>query len=297
MDLSSVKNLLNKIRILNIPIVRFTGGEPFLHSQLIDMLRFARSQGFYVFINTNATIPLGKDKLDILEDCVDMVLVSLQGYNKFTDTMITGSDNFWREKINNILKLANSKIKRVVLGTVISRPLIDNWKFYYNFVKRFRINYWFFFRPVASFNNPLYSLKRKDFLLFIDILYKYNTEQLELSIADSLPFCITKEIKKTSLINKDGFDSNGYSKLVWDLKGYFKPSYFIDINLGNTLKKALSQPYMRKLKNLKSISFCQNCVFLSRCLGGSRYWSKIFYGDYFAPDPLVDYENSLFLKV
>ena len=296
--LESVKNLLDQIKELNIRKARFTGGEPFLHPQLAEIIRYAKDKGFSVGLNTNATVSFNDNMLKRLEDCLDTLLVSFQGYDAFSNKRLSGmSSGLWETKIKNIFKFNNSRIKSVILGTVISKPLISKWQSYCNLVRKFKIKHWWFFRPINSHKEPQYYLKRRDFLLFMDKLYRYNLEKAECSFIYTLPFCITEDIRVISsvLLSNVRNDDHPY-QLVWDLKGYFKPSYFIDIKLGKTVKEALHHPYMLRRKDLQSISFCRRCIFLSRCSRGNRYCSKMASGDYFAPDPLVNYKNSLFFK-
>ncbi len=284
------------MKVFDIPTIRFTGGEPLLHSQFLDMLKLAKKKGFFVIVNTNATIAFDKYILEILENCVDMILVSIQGYSEESDELITNTRNLWKTKIDNIQKLLNSKMKYVVLGTVITRQLIDHWQRYHALVKRIGIKHWVFFRPMVSPEDSIYSLNRKVFLHFIGILYKYKTEKMNLRILGPFPFCMGEDIRKMASVLEGGSHSSGHAKLVWDANGYFKPSYFINIRLGTTLSKALNHRYMCGLSNRDSIPFCKRCVFFSRCLGGSRFWAEKAYGNYFAPDPLVSQKNSLFLK-
>ena len=109
--LESVKNLLDQIKELNIRKARFTGGEPFLHPQLAEIIRYAKDKGFSVGLNTNATVSFNDNMLKRLEDCLDTLLVSFQGYDAFSNKRLSGmSSGLWETKIKNIFKFNNFQI-------------------------------------------------------------------------------------------------------------------------------------------------------------------------------------------
>ena len=290
----TVKKIMDQMRSLGINIIRFTGGEPFLHPKIIEMLKYAKWRRFSVIVNTNASLLCHRD-IEILEKNSDMVLVSLNSCSQCSEKSVSGNAGLWNQRIANIARLCSSKIRFVVVGTVISKILIKKWVAHYNFMKKNRVRNWWFFRPTDC-RDKIYSLSRNDLLLFIDKIYEYNSRSLKLSIANAVPFCMGENIKKIISCIQEGYHCNGYSQLVWDARGYFKPTYFININLGNTLRRALVHSYMQKLKDNLAISFCKGCVLFEACLGGSRYWAKKRYKNYFAPDPLVDTRSSSFLK-
>jgi MoaA/NifB/PqqE/SkfB family radical SAM enzyme len=292
-----IRKLIDNIKSSLVPVVRITGGEPFLHSRIIDILKYAKTKGLRVVLNTSASLPIDRQTLRVLEKCVDMILVSIQGYDKDSERRITGTDKFFNSKLYNIRKLNSSNIKFVVLGTVISKMLIENWLRYSRLEKNLGVRYWSFFRPMVSSRNKLYSLKREDYVKFINLISNLNSKEKRFLIFGLLPFCLSPDLKNTSLALASGNYNNGYSKLVWSLRGYYKPCYFIDIKLGKTIKEALKHPYMRRLNSHNPIPYCKDCILWPICLGGSRFLAKTSYGSYFSPDPLANRGNSLFSKV
>lgn len=292
----SVREILKDSSSCGISSVRFTGGEPFLHPDLIGFAAEAKSKGFFVIINTNATLCLSESTLKYLKRYADFILISIQAEDNQLGKYSKNKKRLWEQKLNNIMKISGIGIKNVVLGTVLSRQLLRRWEFYFDLVAKLKIGHWWFFRPTINRLIDDYSLNLKDYLLFIDTIHNSSSDKFKLSINSPLPFCISKDISKNASVLAGGYNSNGYTKLVWDLSGYFKPSYFFDLNLGNNLNRALAHPYMQKLSCLAPIAFCKKCVLFSRCLGGCRFAAQKTFGDLFAPDPLANYKNSLFLK-
>ena len=82
-----IKETLNNASGLDIKYVRFTGGEPLLRKDLLKILKYAKTKGFYIFLNTNATL-LDNTIIKHLEKYVDNILVSLCGYSAYTEAII-----------------------------------------------------------------------------------------------------------------------------------------------------------------------------------------------------------------
>jgi radical SAM protein with 4Fe4S-binding SPASM domain len=105
-------------------------------------------------------------------------------------------------------------------------------------------------------------------------------------IANALPFCVVGRRIYRPLLRGAYFD-DGYSRVVLDSRGFFKPSYFLEENLGKTLREAWGHPFMRKMRQKKNIPLsCCNCFYVTLCLGGSRFLAQKTSGTYSAPDPL-----------
>lgn len=63
-DLNSIIDLCTKAKRLGVKKVRLTGGEPFTHPQIGDILRYLSEEGFYTLVNTNGL--LVEDKVETL---------------------------------------------------------------------------------------------------------------------------------------------------------------------------------------------------------------------------------------
>jgi pyruvate-formate lyase-activating enzyme len=123
--ISKVKEIIRDCRKLGIKTVRFSGGEPLLYSHLEEALTFAKKNGLYVLLNTNATI-LGKKDIQYIKKLVDNVLVSLQGWDIDSERKLTRTNRKFKEKLLNIITLTRY-IPTVRIGTIISRTLINEW--------------------------------------------------------------------------------------------------------------------------------------------------------------------------
>ncbi len=286
LNFSTAKRIMDEAKALGIKTIRFTGGEPLLNDDIKKMLIYAKNSNFYVQLNTNAT-NITDGVFPILAKTVDNVLVSLQGYNYTTNNQLTDSCLSFNGKIINILKLKYC-VPVLRLGTVISGTLMQNFDRYVILIKKLGIRYWDLFRPMPQKHGQGSDISKRDILSLMKLIYKSNKEGLNAKISNPVPFCITKDtdLSLATLLGSN-FD-DGHSRLVFDPRGYYKPSYFIDIKLGGTIREAWENPFIKNLRSLKYLpKKCKVCDYLKWCKGGSRAASKNSYNDYFRLDPLV----------
>ena len=126
------KCILNKLqgKIIGNRIT-FSGGEPFLRSDLCDTIEYATYKGFYVSVITNGSF-LTKDLLLRLEQVnLDNLVISLNGINEHTHENSRGVFETYTRIMNILPTLHNYKIKTdlqaILMGTNIDEivPLAE----------------------------------------------------------------------------------------------------------------------------------------------------------------------------
>ncbi len=286
---SRIIDALNEAKKLKVESIRFTGGEPLLRKDIVDILSQTKDLGFYVFLNTNATL-INDDLIRKIENNVDNVLISLPAASKLIAKKI-GNSNI-SLKLKNIRKLVRSRIPHIRVGTIISRYLLKNFNQYFNLINYLGIKRWEFYRPMIEKKIlkklPEYNISRQDILKVMNFCLWLRKKGIAAYIPNAVPFCITDDKKLAIYSLKGGQFDDGRERLVLDVRGYFKPSYYIDINLGETITSAINHPFIKKVHSESWLSeVCQKCPFVNKCGGGSRFWAYQKYGDYFAKDPLM----------
>jgi radical SAM protein with 4Fe4S-binding SPASM domain len=265
-----IKKTIKHTSDLGIRYIRFTGGEPLLRKDIFELITYAKKCGLKVRLNTNGKL-LTKEiakKLDI-----DYILLPYNTYNDKTS-------------LDAIKNLRYSKIKTKMVGTIITKQAIDNLEKFQDIIKRSCLDGWEFYRPISK-TQPTTSTFRK----LIDFIkktgYKYP-------IANSFPFCSlgVQNMKEVSSCCLGATYDDGHSRLVQDPKGYFKPSYYLDENLGTDMLKAWNSTFMESMRNLRfTPSYCKDCDYLEKCKGGSRYLSnQQKKGNILSPDPLMKFQ-------
>ncbi len=291
LSIDKIITIMDEMKSLNINTIRFTGGEPLLRKDIFEILKLAKKNNFYVILNTNATL-LSTGKILILEKFVDNILTSIHGYDQNTEAKITRNKNLFKQKITNIYKLTHSNIPITRVGSVLTHNLINNYKKYFELINTIGIKNWEIYRPMVSSYltkiNSEFNISKNDIKKCINFIYKINLKGTNTKIANPIPFCITHNKQKARLALVGSHADDGRSRLIYSLKGYFKPSYFLDINLGCTITDALNNYFLQKMKSLDYLpKKCKNCTFLRHCTGGSRFLAFQNYKDYFKLDPLV----------
>lgn len=284
-NLSTIKTIIDEAKEMGIPAIRFTGGEPLLNLHLKSMLAYAKRKKFYTLLNTNAVCS-GSSLLNIIEKNVDNILVSLQGFDRESDQKLTGvPQQGFNEKIANIVRL-KAKVPVVRVGTVISATLINNINSYYSLLKKIGITYWNLFRPITGQQNKEFQISKSDMLKIMSFIFHLKRYGIKAKITNPVPFCISPDIGLSLTTLSGGSADDGHTRIVWDARGYFKPSYFIEENLGNDIKSAWNNPFIEKLQSMSYLpKECKICHYLKWCCGGSRAIAKKIYGDYFTRDP------------
>lgn len=117
LSFEKVIETLNELKNNNFNYIKFTGGEPFIRSDFIKILKEVNKLGFKYDISTNAsfiTEDISK-QLSLLD--INFIHVSLDGYDKFSHEIVRGEKSFSKtmEGLKNLIKY-NSNIR---LGCVI----------------------------------------------------------------------------------------------------------------------------------------------------------------------------------
>ncbi len=283
--LATVKKIVDDAQRNNVTAIRFTGGEPLLHPDLPQMLAYAKQQKMYVLLNTNATL-VTPSWLSIFSRHIDNILVSLQGCDSASDRGLTRTSLPFSKKIRNILLLRDT-VPVVRLGTVITRPLLENFPRYAALIAKIRPHAWELFRPMSPSARRAARLSAKGYRALAAKLLELSQGGLNVKLANALPFCILPDLKVASTIMLGALSDDGHSRLVWDARGFYKPSYFIDEDLGTSIKEAWDHPFLKKLRDPSFLpARCRACTALEQCRGGSRAMARAVNGSYFTADPL-----------
>jgi MoaA/NifB/PqqE/SkfB family radical SAM enzyme len=117
LDTSQVFKVLRELRDNGFTYVKYTGGEPFIREDMMDILRETKALGFDCDISTNASkiTPQMAHELALLD--LEMIHVSLDGHTQQIHEAVRGKKSFFPtiEGLKNLTQ-ANNKIR---IGCVI----------------------------------------------------------------------------------------------------------------------------------------------------------------------------------
>ncbi len=131
MEFSFFKNIINEASSFARYINLFLTGEPFSHPQILEMISYIKSKGLMVKIHTNGTL-LTKDISEkLIASNVDLLSISLDGYNAETYNTIRKNGDFEKtlEKAKSFLKVKKdlgSKKPFTIIQTLIMNKESSN---------------------------------------------------------------------------------------------------------------------------------------------------------------------------
>ena len=283
-----IKKIIDEIKRTDIKIVRFTGGEPLLRKDILELMKYAKSKDLEVRLNTNASLineALAKD----LAKLVDNVLIPLEDVNCVGELSITGFPGSFSKKIKAIKLLKKYKTKIVRCGTVATRKNIKNLEKFFKLVLELNLDEWELYRPIsATKNKKLWSFN--DVKILIEKLIKFRKiSGRTFRIANGVPFC-SYDKNKVNSVSAGALSEDGHIRFVIDPRGFVKPHYYFNKNIGDPLDilACWNHPFMKKMRNLEfAPKECKNCSFLEKCRGGSRFLAKLYSGRWNAKDSLM----------
>jgi len=284
-----IQRLIDEARAVGIKSIRFSGGEPLLRPDILRILGYAKKRGFYVILNTNATL-LDARTLKALPALVDNTLISLQGCDPASDRDLTRSALPFAAKLEQIARVVASGIGVVRLGTVISRLVLARFQSYADIVTRLGIAQWELYRPMLDrgtlARNPEFGVSAQDCVRLCGRLYELKRLGVNTQLANAFPACLLAQERMRNSVLMGALADEGHSRLIFDSRGFFKPSYFIQKDLGTDIIRAWRHPFLKRLRSLAYLpAACRRCRELAWCQGGSRFWARQACGDYFRRDP------------
>lgn len=285
----AAEKALREAAALGVKSARFTGGEPLLYPGLEKLLRLSRKLGFYNLLNTNALLftPAAARRLAGL---IDNALVSLPGIDEAGHAAGSGRSGLFSRKAAAIKRLRASGVKIVRAGTVISRPLIKNFGRWAKAVEALGFDIWELYRPMMSKEAlaaaPEFKISKKDFIALAKKVAAQKRSGLRTVLANPAPFCALPAAARPFALGAR-FDE-GWTRLVLDASGAYKPSYPSKKFLGASLAGAWAHPFLGKTRAGAWLPLkCRRCSMLSVCLGGSRFQAEAA-GDIFGADPWME---------
>jgi radical SAM protein with 4Fe4S-binding SPASM domain len=284
-----VKKITDSVFKAGIKIIRFTGGEPLLRRDIFELMRYAKSRNLEVWLNTNASLITAQIARKLKEK-VDNVLIPIESCGDKEESRITGYPGAFRNKIRAIKLLKKEKIPVVRVGTVASNKNISNFERMSKLVSILPVDAWEWYRPISDKKNAN-GINRQDTKVLVNkIIAAKRKSDVNIIIANALPFCAIDDLNKINSVSNGALFDDGHSRLVIDPRGFAKPHYFLDKNIGNPLNilKVWNHRFMKRMRNLDYLpKECVNCSFKFKCRGGSRYEAKVAFGSYQALDPLA----------
>lgn len=192
------KKVIDKMFEFGFKKIMFTGGEPLLDNNLLDLIRYAKSKGFKTGLSTNGLL-LSKNILINLNNCLDELSLPLEGSTPFIHSANRGNkEHFFT--IQHCIKIAGDYDFKLDIGTVVSRYNLKDIKNILDLLLYFDVKKWklFHFNSIGrgSINFKKYQISNYEFMEIrnqlsennkIEIDFRNNDESVMKSYFNILP--------------------------------------------------------------------------------------------------------------
>ena len=289
---SQVKKIIEAIAQAEVKIIRFTGGEPLLRKDIFELMEYAKSKGLRVRLNTNGSLIDNKEIVKKLNNLISSILIPIESYNDKEESLITGYPHSLEKKIKAIKLLKKEGLMTIRAGTVGTKESIKNLEKIFKLVQALKLDDWELYRPIPIPENK-FPLSRDDVRMLVNKLIKFGRKAgRTFNIVNGIPFCAYDK-EKVDSISRGALPIDGHIRYAIDPRGYAKPDYYIDKNIGHPLDVlgCWNHPFMKRMRNLEYVpKECKDCQYLEKCRGGSRFAAKIAFNSFKAKDPLANYD-------
>jgi radical SAM protein with 4Fe4S-binding SPASM domain len=301
--MSEAEHILDELKKNQVFNITFSGGEPLLHPNLLDILKKASEMNFGLRLSTNGLL-LNRTLLnELLETGVFCLQVSLDGL-KGTHDAFRGLDGSYEKAVEALKMSSDSGLHTTMSTMIIKRNLAEIPQILDLAVElgasSFKLNS---FMPTGrgSTAEETLSVSKKELKELAEKLQEKNREyedRISIEVDATYPWLLGEErsfqIRGTREVSLKC--SAGYTNLVVSPDGTcYSCPYLTEYPLGNLLETPLTEIWnnnsgilgkFRSLTQSQLKGKCRECSHVpSRCNGGCRAASHVTSGDFYSEDP------------
>ena len=315
LNTEKAKKVIDILDQNSVPIISFSGGEPLIRDDFLELAHYASQKGIYVAVASNGTLINTEMAKKMKKAGIGFIQISLDGANAETHDSFRGIHGVYNKTIQGIKNCVNEGFFVNIATTATNHNLkeipkiIDlcdelgvNWFMMYNFV------------PVGRgqfiSDNDLSSEQREELLYML--WNKMKNKENNVNILSTAPqfarVVLESEIQeKKKVIPSHFYNPTLEGKLV-DLaefiggcgcgrlycairsNGDIEPCVFFPLKVGNILKDDFSDLWRNSnifddLRNREILDKnCGNCEYKFYC-GGCRARANGYNGNYLSADP------------
>ncbi|MDR4499553.1 MAG: 12,18-didecarboxysiroheme deacetylase [Candidatus Scalindua sp.] len=318
------KTMLDGLAEYGAPVILFSGGEPLMREDLMELIAYARDKGLRAVISTNGTL-ITEEKAETLKAFgLSYVGISLDGLRETNDKFrgIEGAFDDALQGIRNCMKVGI----KVGLRFTINKRNAQDIPGIFELIEKEKI-------PRVCFYHLVYSgrgsrlieedLSHEETRRVVDLIIDKTKEahdrgnKIEVLTVDNHadgPYIYQRmlkedpkraaEVLKLLKWNEGNSSGKGLACVSWD-GSVHADQFWREYTFGNVRERKFgeiwddtSNPLLAKLKDKKHhvTGRCSKCKWLDICGGNFRARAEAYYGDIWEPDPacyLTDEEIGL----
>ena len=307
------KAMIDDLAAFGAPVMLFSGGEPLVRKDLVELAHYAVSKGMRAVISTNGTLITPAKAKELKEVGLSYVGISLDGGEEVHDRFRGVSGSFKRA-LRGIENCKKEGLK-VGLRFTINRRNVQEVPTLFDLVEDLEV-------PRICFYHLVYSGRGSE-LIKEDLDHKETRQVLDLIMdrtkalhdkgkpkevltvdnhADG-PYVYLRmlkedperaaEIMELLQFNEGNNSGRGIGCISWDGKVH-ADQFWRQHVFGNVLERPFSEIWtdqnielLHKLKDKKAHvkGRCATCRYLKICGGNFRARAEAYYDDVWAPDP------------
>ncbi|HPD56902.1 MAG TPA: 12,18-didecarboxysiroheme deacetylase [Smithellaceae bacterium] len=306
------KNLIDDLAQFGAPVVLFSGGEPFMRPDLLELAQYATDQGMRAVISTNGTLITGEIAAKLKKIGLSYVGVSLDGL-EITHDRFRGTKGAFAKAMEGIRNCREAGIKVGIRFTVNKRNLADVPAMF-DLLKKEKIERLCFYHLVYTGRGTKLreeDLTHKETRSLLDLIAARTKEMFAVGLAPEIltvdnhadgPYLYLKmkkenparaqEVLELLEMNEGNSTGVGIGCVSWDGEVY-PDQFWRNRPLGNIRLKPFSKiwtdeknEFLMKLKNKKKHlrGRCATCAWLNVCGGNFRARAEAA-GDVWGDDP------------
>ena len=307
------KTMIDDLAEFGVPVLLFSGGEPLVRPDLVELARYAVAKGIRAVISTNGTLITREKAKELRSVGLSYVGVSLDGMEAIND-QFRGKKGAYRDAMKGIKNCQEAGLK-VGLRFTINRLNMDEVSGIFDLLESSNI-------PRVCFYHLVYAGRGSDLIdqdldhaetrkvvdLIMDRTKDLHNQDIVKEVltvdnhADG-PYLYlrmlrerdprAKEVLALLKMNEGNNSGRGIGCISWD-GSVHADQFWRHCSFGNILERPFSQiwtdlsnPLMAKLKDKKRYvkGRCASCQWLDICGGNFRVRAEAATGDLWAPDP------------
>ncbi|HJO95567.1 MAG TPA: radical SAM protein [Victivallales bacterium] len=317
------KKFIDSLAAFNIPVLLFSGGEPFVRKDIFELIEYTKSSGIRPTISTNGTL-IDKTCAEKLKQLgITYVGISLDGRPE-THNKLRGIKNSFEKAMEGIRNCTDAGV-RVGLRYTMHRNNYMDVPYILDLMEAEEIPRICFYHLVCSgrgksIKDEELSVKNKRYLinLIMDKAKYFSDKGLKKEILTVANYCDApflylrmlnedkqkaEEAMSLIKINKGGSSGLGIGAVNWNGDVY-PDQFWRDKKLGNIRENSFEEIWINPdndlLNKLRSRTKyikgrCSKCRFINICEGNFRARAEAITGDMWESDPgcyLTDEEIS-----
>ncbi|WP_350454189.1 12,18-didecarboxysiroheme deacetylase [Slackia heliotrinireducens] len=322
------KTMIDDLAAFGCPVLLFSGGEPTIRPDLVELMGYAKQKGMRVVISTNGTLITPEKAEEYAKVGLSYVGVSIDGVPE-THDKFRGVPGSFERSMEGIRNSRNAGIKVGLRMTINKR----NWRELpevFEIMKKEKINRACFYHLVYTgrgseiMNEDLnHEETRQAVRLIMDLTKQWFDEggKPEILTVDNHADGVfvyhellkedperAADVYQLLMMNKGNSTGNGIGCVSWDGEVY-ADQFWRHFSFGNVKERPFSEIWsdksrtderselMFRLKDKRPFvkGRCAKCKWLDICNGNFRVRAEAATGDLWAPDPacyLTDEEIS-----